>query len=104
MQALDIGVIPFRAGDPHVQGINPNKVYQYLAAGVPVVSTPILDLEPRPPLLRYAADAAAMARAVAETLDQGRAAEACRALARPHDWSALAARMVQVLEQRLAAA
>jgi glycosyltransferase involved in cell wall biosynthesis len=51
MQALDVGVIPFRANDPYVQGINPNKVYQYLAAGVPVVTTPVLDLEPRPPQL-----------------------------------------------------
>jgi hypothetical protein len=37
MQALDVGIIPFRANDPHVQGINPNKVYQYLASGIPVV-------------------------------------------------------------------
>src|SRR6185436_6649612 len=44
LQALDVGVIPFQAESPHVQGINPNKVYQYLAAGVPVVTTPILDL------------------------------------------------------------
>jgi len=47
VQGLDVGVIPFRANDPHVQGINPNKVYQYLAAGVPVVTTPVLDLEAR---------------------------------------------------------
>src|SRR5262249_17990351 len=26
MQALDVGVIPFRAGVPHVRGINPNKI------------------------------------------------------------------------------
>ena len=54
---LDVGVIPFRAADPFVQGINPNKVYQYLAAGMPVVTTPILDLVPAPPRLSYAVDA-----------------------------------------------
>jgi glycosyltransferase involved in cell wall biosynthesis len=104
MQALDVGVIPFRAADPHVQGINPNKVYQYLAAGVPVVSTPILDLAMAPPALRYATDAATMARALGDTLDAVRDPAACRALARPYDWSALAECMVQVIEQRLAAA
>jgi len=103
MQALDVGVIPFRASDPHVQGINPNKVYQYLAAGVPVVSTPILDLEPVAAALRYATDAGSAACAVGELLDGARDREACRALARPHDWSALAARMVQVMEERVAA-
>src|SRR6185436_15379329 len=46
MQGLDVGVIPFRASDPFVQGINPNKVYQYLAAGIPVATTPLLDLSP----------------------------------------------------------
>ena len=104
MQALDLGVIPFRADDPHVQGINPNKVYQYLAAGVPVVTTPILDLTPARPALGFAAGAAAFARAAGETLNAARDREACRDLARPHDWSVLAQRMVQVLEQQLAAA
>ena len=42
MQGLDVGLIPFRAHDPFVQGINPNKVYQYLAAGLPVLTTPLL--------------------------------------------------------------
>jgi len=104
MQALDLGLIPFRADDPHVQGINPNKVYQYLAAGVPVVTTPILDLAPTPPALVFAGGADAFARAAAETLGIARDREACRALARSHDWSVLAQRMVQVLEQQLAAA
>ena len=104
MQALDLGVIPFRADDPHVQGINPNKVYQYLAAGVPVVTTPILDLEPVSSVLSFAAGAAAFTDAVTETLSGVRDREACRSLALSHDWSALAQRMVNVLEQQLAAA
>lgn len=103
MQALDLGVIPFRADDPHVQGINPNKVYQYLAAGVPVVTTPILDLAAAPPALSFATDAASFARAAGETLDVARDREACRAIARGHDWSALAQRMVQVIEEPSAA-
>jgi glycosyltransferase involved in cell wall biosynthesis len=109
MQALDVGVVPFRAADPHVRGINPNKVYQYLAAGIPVITTPILDLAPEPPALQYASDPAAFVRALDAALDaRARDAEAlaarCRALARPHDWAALAARMVATMEDRLAAA
>ena len=103
MQALDLGVIPFRADDPHVQGINPNKVYQYLAAGVPVLTTPILDLVPAPAALSFATDPAAFARMAGEALDAARDREACRAIARGHDWAALAQRMVQVIEESLAA-
>ena len=101
MQGLDACVIPFRAHDPFVRGINPNKVYQYLASGRPVVTTPLLDLDPVPPLLQYASDPAAFADAVGRALDAQPDPEACRGLARPHDWGRLAARMVAEIEQRL---
>jgi len=102
MQALDVGVIPFRAQDPFVQGINPNKVYQYLAAGRPVVSTPLLDLEPRPPLLQFASDPEGFANAVRVALAARPPAAQCRTLARPHDWGTLAERMVGEIERRMA--
>jgi glycosyltransferase involved in cell wall biosynthesis len=104
MQALDVGVIPFRANDPFIQGINPNKVYQYLAAGVPVVTTPVLDLAPVFPHLVFATDPASMGKAVENVLECPRDREALRALARPHDWSGLARRMVHEIERRMAAA
>jgi len=104
LQALDAGVIPFQAASPHVQGINPNKVYQYLAAGLPVVTTPILDLEPQPPALQYASTPGDLVHAVEHALDAPRDPEASRALARPHDWSVLAERMVSTIEANLAAA
>jgi teichuronic acid biosynthesis glycosyltransferase TuaH len=102
MQALDVGVIPFRAALPHVQGINPNKVYQYLAAGLPVVTTPVLDLAPSPPALQFAASVPEWERALACALDAPRDAAASRALALPHDWDRLAGRMVEEIESRLA--
>jgi teichuronic acid biosynthesis glycosyltransferase TuaH len=101
MQGLDVGVIPFRANDPYVQGINPNKVYQYLAAGVPVVTTPVMDLGPKPPHLQFAATPEAMAAAVTAALDLPRDPEAARALARGHDWEALASRMAAAIERRM---
>jgi glycosyltransferase involved in cell wall biosynthesis len=103
MQALDVGLIPFRAHDPFVRGINPNKVYQYLGAGVPVVTTPVLDLSPSPPQLAFAEGPDEMVSAVNRVLDAPRDPEAARRLARPHDWSILAERMVGEIERRLAA-
>lgn len=102
LQGLDAGVIPFRAALPHVQGINPNKVYQFLAAGLPVVTTPVLDLAPAPPRLQFATDVPGWERALARALDEPRDPAAARALARPHDWDALAARMVGEIERRVA--
>ena len=104
LQHLDVGVIPFRAQERHVQGINPNKVYQYLAAGLPVVTTPVLDLSPHPPLLQFATDPDTMTAAVRAALAAPRDREAARSLARPHDWDRLAERMVNEIERVLGAA
>jgi glycosyltransferase involved in cell wall biosynthesis len=103
LQACDVGVIPFRAQNPYVQGINPNKVYQYLASGIPVVTTPLLDLTPSSSLLQFAADPGGFASAVGRALDVRPDPEACRDLARPYDWGALAARLVGEIESRLSA-
>ena len=101
MQGLDVGVIPFRAQNRYVQGINPNKVYQFLAAGLPTVTTPVQDLDPVFPSLQFASTPTETAAAVGRALDESVDAEACRALARPHDWSGLAARMVSEIEHTL---
>jgi len=101
MGGLDVGVIPFRAQDQYVQGINPNKTYQFLASGRPVVTTPVLDLEAAPPCLQFASEPDAFVAAVHAALDAPPSAENCRALARPHDWGGLAARMVSEIERRL---
>jgi teichuronic acid biosynthesis glycosyltransferase TuaH len=103
VQALDVGLIPFRANDEHVRGINPNKVYQYLAAGVPVVTTPVLDLSPEPLALQFASDPGEHARAVGAALDHRPARDRVAELARTHDWSVLASRMVREIEDRLSA-
>lgn len=104
MQGLDVGLIPFRADDPFVQGINPNKVYQYLAAGLPVLTTPLLDLDASPPDLLFAASPAEAVQALHVALDAAPEPSRRRALARSHDWDALAARMVAEIEARLPAA
>lgn len=103
LQSLDVGVIPFQAQNPFVQGINPNKVYQYLASGVPVVTTPLLDLPSASPLLQFASDPGGFARAAGRALEVSRDPGACRSLARPYDWSALAGRMVAEIESRMSA-
>jgi len=104
MQGLDVGVIPFQASHPYVRGINPNKIYQYLAAGLPVVSTPVLDLGAEPPHLQFATDPDGFRAAVERALDTPGDPRARRAIARPHDWDVLAARMVAEIESRVAAA
>ncbi|MGH7741509.1 MAG: glycosyltransferase [Candidatus Eiseniibacteriota bacterium] len=103
LQALDVGVIPFRANTRFVRGINPNKVYQYLAAGLPVVSTPLLDLPAAAPHLQYASSPDEMVAAVRGALAAPHDPGPRRAIAQAHDWDSIAARMVEIMNTRLAA-
>jgi glycosyltransferase involved in cell wall biosynthesis len=93
LSALDAGLIPFRLG-PEGMNASPIKLYEYLAAGLPVLATPIPEAVAIPEAL-VATDAAGFAA----LLDQARPLrrsdqyrERARARARENDWSARAER------------
>jgi len=44
LQYFDIGIIPFRVNE-FMESVNPNKLYEYLGSGIPVVSTQMGDIE-----------------------------------------------------------
>jgi glycosyltransferase involved in cell wall biosynthesis len=37
-RGFDVGIIPYRLGDPRMQSVNPLKLREYLASGLPVVT------------------------------------------------------------------
>jgi glycosyltransferase involved in cell wall biosynthesis len=100
---LDVALIPFRAGDPFTFGINPNKLYQYWAAGRPIVASPIADVRADGAGLSFASTPDEFERAVRAALVRPPAAEAIRARARAHDWDRIAERLDGLLTQALAA-
>ncbi len=112
LEAFDLCLSPFKAGAVR-RAVNPLKIYEYLACGRPVVSTPLESLaeEPIAPLLRFAEDAPAFIEAVravlAEEDDRGEQARVAARLARqrvrreavrPYTWEALSARVESTLE------
>jgi glycosyltransferase involved in cell wall biosynthesis len=103
LAGLAVALIPFRAGDRYTVGINPNKLYQYWAAGRPVVASPIADVRPDGAALRFASTADEFAQAVVETLAQPAPPGAIQARARAHDWDRLAERLDALLTAALEA-
>ena len=101
---IDVALIPFRTGTKFTANINPNKLYQYLAAGRPVVSSPIEGMSPHPAGLRFAGERAAFLAAVAEALAAPPDRDGLRGLARSHDWDVLAERMDELLVEHAARA
>jgi glycosyltransferase involved in cell wall biosynthesis len=100
------GIIPFRY-DELTRGVNPNKMYEYLAMGLPVAATAFS------PEVREFGETVrtgdtpeefvrACEEAVAAVAGDERAAafrERAVAAARPHDWAAIADRFWAVLKK-----
>jgi len=97
LSGLDVGLVPFRAGDPFVERINPNKLYQYLAAGLPMVSSPMEGIAGNEAGLFFASDHDKFLSGIRRVLEGRVDRDRLRDLARDHDWDALAERMDQTL-------
>jgi glycosyltransferase involved in cell wall biosynthesis len=86
--AADAGIVPFRL-TPMTHAIHPIKIYEYLAAGLPVVSTPMEETAAMGAPLTLAAGAEEFARALEAARQSGPAARAERqAYARRNSWDA----------------
>ncbi|MFH1144628.1 MAG: glycosyltransferase [Candidatus Eisenbacteria bacterium] len=101
--AFDVCLSPFKAGAVR-RAVNPLKIYEYLAAGRPVVSTPLESLtgEPIARWIRFAEGPAAFTRAIHDALASQSHPEliaARREAVRPYAWEALAARVETTLEE-----
>lgn len=66
-KAFDVGLIPFKINELTL-AVNPIKLREYLAAGLPVVSTPLPEVAIYEPWVKVAADAKAWSSAIEQTL------------------------------------
>ncbi|HET7904448.1 MAG TPA: glycosyltransferase, partial [Candidatus Eisenbacteria bacterium] len=92
VRAFRVGLIPFRR-TPLTEAVNPVKLYEYAAAGVPTVTTRFSDeVAGWGEAVRVADGPEAFAAACRDLLAAPPAEEALLAFARRHDWDAIAAR------------
>lgn len=99
MAGFDVALMPF-ARNEATASISPTKTLEYLAAGLPVVSTPIRDVvDDYPTVVAVAADADGFADACRSALDQDpdeRDRRAAPLIARS-SWDAIARRMDELV-------
>jgi GT2 family glycosyltransferase/glycosyltransferase involved in cell wall biosynthesis len=89
LAAFDVATIPFRI-NPITLSTSPLKLFEYFAAGKPVVTTPMPECEAFAEV-EIAADAAAFSSALARARDRGKDplfGERLRAIARENSWDA----------------
>jgi glycosyltransferase involved in cell wall biosynthesis len=97
LAGFDVGLIPFRL-TALTASVNPNKLYEYLAAGVPVVSTPFsAEAQADADAVAIAGDAAGFVNACerflvlrADPATRARFEERAGEIAAAHDWNSIA--------------
>jgi glycosyltransferase involved in cell wall biosynthesis len=101
-----VGIVPYRLTE-YTDHIYPNKLNEYLAMGVPVVSTNLPEIrrfnELSGGLIRVAGDAGGFANALQAALAEGGAASPTRRIqaARRNSWAPRVIEMVALVEQAL---
>ncbi len=101
--AVDVAIIPFRV-DSLTRGVSPLKLFEYLAAGKPVVSTPIPEVADYRDVVRTASDAAGFASAIREALEEAEDPEKLRLrveAAQQNTWNHRVADVARLLETKL---
>ncbi|MDQ1598102.1 MAG: hypothetical protein QOI70_1526 [Microbacteriaceae bacterium] len=100
MAGFDVALMPFALNDA-TRSISPTKTLEYLAAGLPVVSTRIPDVVAEyPEVVRFADTASAFAAACAEVIDDPCEPRDRRALPilASRDWGAIATSMLELID------
>ena len=102
LAAFDVGLMPY-ADQAMSQYTYPAKLHQYLAAGLPIVSTPLPDLEEFADVVETAAAGdfvAAVERALEQPADQA----VRRAIAADNSWERRMEALSRIVEGHLAGA
>jgi glycosyltransferase involved in cell wall biosynthesis len=100
VQRFDVGIVPY-ATNPFNQAADPLKVYEYLAAGIPVVSTALPAVLGLDPFVRTASGVEDFALAIKSALCEPPDPARLRRMAQEHDWRVRAELLDRHIADRL---
>ena len=94
---FDVALIPHLDNDM-TQSMNPLKAYVYCSLGVPIVATPVANLDELAQYITVAAGTEEFLTAIEGALERGRHAPDAEAL-RPHSWEARVERVFDLVDE-----
>ncbi len=97
LSACDIGIIPHKV-NAFTKSMNPLKLYEYLAIGLPVVTTPIAGLTGFEKGVHVASTPAAFVDETQNALTQKKDPAVLRALVENHGWDRRVDRMLEIID------
>lgn len=101
MRAFDVCITPHQM-TPFTESLNPIKLWEYLAAGKPIVATDVAGFRDYPDLVKIARDAESFMQAVRAALaEDGALAPARRAIATEHSWESRVDNIEEVIARCL---
>lgn len=102
LQRFDVGIIPFKRSSM-VDAVNPIKMWEYMASGLPVVTTAIPEVKKYPELILCAETEAAFMENLNKALfcDTEEKRVQRMELAQQNSWTARAQKIVSIIEERL---
>lgn len=101
-RCFDVGIIPFK-NSSMIDAVNPIKMWEYLAAGMPVVTTAVPEAKKYEGILFYSQDEEAFLTNIQLALRDNSylRREERLALARQNSWDARAERIIALIEYHL---
>ena len=104
MREFDVCIVPHQV-TPFTESLNPIKLWEYLAAGKPIVTTPVAGFRDYPDLVRLASGVEPFLAALRETVLENRnpsrtqdLTDARQKVAREHSWTARVDEIERVVE------
>ena len=108
IKAFDVGLVPYRIA-PYTANVYPTKLNEYLAMGIPVVTTDLEEIRrfnaEHGDVVDVATDAESFAKAVQQAVETSAPAEIARRreVAQQNSWERRIPRMVDAIDEALAA-
>jgi len=102
-QAFDVGIVPFRRSSM-TESVNPIKMWEYMASGLPVVTTALPEAEKYRDVIYYSEDQASFIENVRQAIEHDSLNAQTRRLdlARQNSWTARAREITRIMEYHLA--
>ncbi|MBI5750175.1 MAG: glycosyltransferase [Nitrospinae bacterium] len=102
LKVMDVCIIPFKI-NRLTEGVNPLKLYEYLAAGKPVVSTPLLEVQRMGDMVKIADGYDAFIKAIEESMKENTTEdiEKRRSIARESSWDVKVREMENIIKRFL---
>jgi glycosyltransferase involved in cell wall biosynthesis len=102
LQGMDVTIMPFSEGE-YLNNINPLKLWEYLASGKVVVSTPFDEVNKRQDIVHVTRTPSEFAAGIETALTSDPSERIARGvqLAREHGWDRLTRKMLDVLSAEL---